>query len=143
MSKKDGQKLPEYVPTRVEKALLDVLLNPKFRLKPVTVICKEANCSRTAYYNSMSNPKFKEYYKEMSVRLVEASIGPVVNSFVLEAKKGSYNHGKIILEMAGLYSDKKKIELSGETTVNVNEMSEEQKEAKLKELRKRAEELDD
>lgn len=143
MSKNFEQKRSEYEPTRVERAILEVLLNPKFRLKPVTTICKEVGCSRTTYYTAMDKPEFKAYYKEMCLKFVEASIGPVVNSFVLEAKKGSYNHGKVILDMAGLYSDKKKVEISGETTQNINIMSEEEKEKRFEELKKRLVDLND
>jgi len=114
------QNLTEYQLTEKEKILLTVLLNPEYRTKSVTDMCKIANCTRTTYYESFSKPGFKAIYEEKTKEIVKQSIGPVVNAFVREALRGSFQHGKVILEMAGLYSDKQQIEVTGGIDVNLS-----------------------
>jgi len=37
--------------------------------------------------------------------IVKQAVAPVLNSFVREALRGSYQHGKLILDMAGLVTE--------------------------------------
>lgn len=105
------QKLTKYEPTEKEKSLLEVLINPDYRMKSITDICKIAKCSRFTYYEAFSKPEFVEEYNRRSADLVKQSVGSVLNTFIREAQRGSFQHGKVILEMAGMYNDK--IEISG------------------------------
>jgi len=100
------QKQTKYKPTEKEKALLETLINPDYRMKSITDICKAAKCSRNTYYDAFAKEEFVEIYKELSESIVKQSIAPVINAFVREAKRGSFNHGKVLLEMAGLYNKK-------------------------------------
>lgn len=102
----DLQNLTEYKPTEKEKALLEVLINPQNRMKSITDICKLANCSRPVYYEAFSKQGFVEIYNKYSVDLVKQSVASVLNTFVREAQRGSFQHGKVLLEMAGVYTDK-------------------------------------
>ena len=102
----DKQKSTKYKPTEKEKTLLEVLINPDYRMKSITDICKAAKCTRNIYYTAFAKPEFVEIYKELSESIVKQSIAPVINAFVREAKRGSFNHGKVLLEMAGLYNKK-------------------------------------
>jgi hypothetical protein len=108
------QNLTEYIPTEKENNLLQVLLNPEHRMKSITDICKIANCSRQTYYESFAKPGFKQLYENKSKELIKQSVGPVVNTFIREAQRGSFQHGKVILEMAGMYVEKQKTEITGE-----------------------------
>ena len=96
-----------YEPTRQESALLTVLLNPEYARKSISDKCQIAGVSRTLYYDSIGKPEFMQYYKEQARKLVDDSIGPIINIFVREALKGSFQHGKVLLEMSGLYSEHK------------------------------------
>jgi hypothetical protein len=107
----DLQNLTDYKPTEKEKNLLEVLLNPENRMKSITDICKLAKCSRPVYYEAFTKDGFVELYKRSSQDLVKQSVAPVLNTFIREAKRGSFQHGKVLLEMAGVYSDK--LELAG------------------------------
>lgn len=97
--------------TEKEKSLLEVLINPENRMKSITDICKLAKCTRPVYYEAFSKPEFAEEYKRLSADLVKQSVGSVINTFIREAQRGSFQHGKVILEMAGMYSDK--LEITG------------------------------
>ena len=89
--------------TEKEKSLLEVLINPENRMKSITDICKLANCTRPVYYEAFSKPEFVEVYNKYAVDLVKQSVASVINTFVREAQRGSFQHGKVILEMAGGY----------------------------------------
>lgn len=110
------QNLTDYKLTEKEKNLIEVLLNPENRMKSITDICKLAKCSRPVYYDAFSKPGFVEIYKQYSVDLVKQSVASVINTFIREAQRGSFPHGKVLLEMAGLYTDK--IEHSGSIDIS-------------------------
>lgn len=99
------QNLTDYEPTEKERNLLEVLLNPEYRMKSITDVCKLAKCSRPVYYEAFSKPGFVRLYEQKSKEVVKQALGPVLNTFVREALRGSFQHGKVILEMAGVYTD--------------------------------------
>ena len=107
------QTVTEYRPTTAEQKLLEVLLTPECRNISKTEVCKRAGISRQTYYKIFKKPGFVAHYEAQARDLVREAVGPVVNAFVKEAKKGSYPHGKVVLEMAGLYSERQKIEHMG------------------------------
>lgn len=103
--------------TEKEKSLLEVLLNPENRMKSITDICKLAKCTRPVYYEAFSKPEFVKIYNQYSTDLVKQSVASVINTFIREAQRGSFQHGKILLEMAGLYTDK--VEITGALPVQI------------------------
>ena len=113
------QNWTEYVPTEKERIILELLLTPEHRTKSITDICKLAGCSRTIYYDAMAKPEFKAIYEQKTKDLIKQSIGPVVNTFVREALRGSFQHGKVILEMAGLYSEKSQVDVNMDFNINL------------------------
>lgn len=108
----------EYKPTKAEQSLLEAKLNPENRMKSVADICKIAKIDRATYYRAFQKPEFVDYYNKRSVDLVKQNVAPIINAFIREGQRGSYQHGKIILEMAGVYTEKSDVKLSG--TVNTN-----------------------
>jgi DNA-binding transcriptional regulator YhcF (GntR family) len=115
------QNVTEYIPTESEQKLIDILLNPDYRMKSVKELCIIAQINRVTYYRAFEKPEFKTLYKAKSRELVDNSIAPVLNTFVREALRGSFQHGKVILEMAGLYSEKSQLEVTGEINVNMSQ----------------------
>jgi hypothetical protein len=103
----------EYKLTECEEKLLEALLNPENRMKNTKDLCQAIEISRDTYYASFKKPEFVKIYKEMSKELVTKAVGPIINSFVKEASRGSFQHGKVLLEMADLYTEKTKQEVSG------------------------------
>lgn len=106
--------------TENEQRLLEVLLNPDYRMKSITDLCNVAKISRMAYYRAFEKPEFKALYKQKSKELVENAVAPVLNTFVREALRGSFQHGKVILEMAGLYSEKLQVDNNIDININLN-----------------------
>jgi len=97
-----------YQPTEKEQNLLEVLINPENRMKSITDICKIAKCERQTYYNAFAKPGFVEIYNAKCQELIKQSVGAIINAFVREAQRGSYQHGKLLLDMAGLHTDEEK-----------------------------------
>ena len=103
--------------TESEEKLLEVLLNPNYRNLSITEKCNKAEISRSTYYRAFSKSDFKDKVSKESKELVFQYLSEIVLAVVDEAKKGSFQHAKLILEMAGLHTDK--LEQSGETKIKV------------------------
>lgn len=105
----------DYVPTPNEQALLTVLLDPYHRMASVTRQCELAGVRRETYYRAFKNEAFVDYYREMLNGLIKAQGGQLINIGIREARKGSFPHWKVLLEMGGFYNgDKKDINVDGE-----------------------------
>jgi hypothetical protein len=102
-------KLNEYSPTSAELRLLQVLLDPNFVGKSVVDKCKAANCTTPIYYAAIKKPGFNEMCKQTAIDLIKAEVLPLIQSGLREAKRGSFQHWKVLLEMAGLYSEKSEV----------------------------------
>lgn len=100
--------------TKKEARLLEVLLDPECRLKTVTAICGLVPCDRKTYYKAFAKREFADEYIRLSADLAKKHLGQVMNTFVNEAVKGSFQHGKVLLEMAGVYTERH------DQNVNVN-----------------------
>lgn len=92
--------------TKGGEKLIEILLDPRNRTKSITDVCKLAELSRTTYYVLFSDPVWLEEYKRQSKEMITQNISGIINTFINEAKRGSFQHGKIVLEMAGVYVEK-------------------------------------
>lgn len=111
--KSNKQKQAEYTPSRTELQLLEVLLDPASRLKPVTELCKEAGINRATYYTIFGRPEFKKLYREQSLSIIQRALAPICHAVIREAVRGSAQHAKMGLEMADVYTEK--LEVTTET----------------------------
>ena len=89
--------------TPTENRILLVLLNPENRLKTARAIMALAECSDTTYYRAFSKEAFVSALQELSLDIVKQAVLPTLHAFIKEAARGSFPHGKVILEMARLY----------------------------------------
>lgn len=60
----------------------------------------------------MRNPEFRELFIEALHTAVTAETPAILHSFTQAAKEGSFQHGKLILELTGVHQDKQKIDLN-------------------------------
>jgi len=111
MAEKSGQNLTIYEPTASERKLLEALLSPENRLKSVKALCQLLGMSRQAYYNAFNKPAFVAFLNEQSLSLVKQSVAPVLMAFQREAVRGSFQHGKLILQIAGFYVEKREVKV--------------------------------
>jgi hypothetical protein len=115
----EQQNATESILTEKENILLEVLMNPEYRMKSITDICSIAKCDRATYYRAFAKQEFTEAYNSKSKELIKQCVAPVINTFIREAQRGSFQHGKIILEMSGLYVEKQQV-TSDNTNHNIN-----------------------
>lgn len=113
MAEKLEQLLTDYEPSDTEKRLLEVLMNPENRNKSVTDICQLANISRTTYYNIFEKPEFIALKRKWEKKLISSKTTAIIHAFQREALRGSFQHGKVLLEMDDMYAERVKQEITG------------------------------
>jgi hypothetical protein len=106
VEKTDTHEATTYRPNPAGRKLLEVLLNPEHRFKPVTEICVLAKINRRTYYRLAHDKKFMCHYKSESQRFVRMSQGPMVSALVKSAVRGNPQNLKTALAMADLYKEK-------------------------------------
>ena len=94
-----------YEPTPAEGKLLEVLLDPANRHKNKKQIAELAEISREMYYKIFRKPEFVEYYRDRAKDLISEAVSSVINAAIREARCGSFQHQKMILEMAEMHQD--------------------------------------
>jgi len=126
----------KYEPTAAERKLLEVLANPDYINASVTDICNAAGINRTTYYKAFKKKEFVAYQEKFTKDLLKQGLLPVIRSLEKEARKGSYQHQKLYLEMAGMYTEKKQHELAGKDggPIQIESLSTEELKQKAREL---------
>jgi hypothetical protein len=107
-----------YVMTAGETKLIQAMLNPENIGISVVDLCKAAGLSRDTFYTAMKKPEFVKLYQETAMSMIKNETYPLIKVGLREAKRGSFQHWKVLLEMAGLYSEKSTIDVN--ETFNMN-----------------------
>lgn len=116
MTKSDKYKL-----TPAGKKLFQVLINPEHVGKNVDKLCKIADVSRDTYYRLMKEQEFTDLVSETSREMVMAKMGDVLNAtYVYALGEKGHQDRKLLLTMAGLYTEKQELSHTGEITQNHN-----------------------
>ncbi|HYD91742.1 MAG TPA: phBC6A51 family helix-turn-helix protein [Flavobacterium sp.] len=102
-----------YQPTKAEEKLLKVLVNPDFIGATVANICQEAGISRETYYQAFKKPGFCELQERLAKDLIKQAVNPIINACIKEAKNGSFQHAKLLMEMGHMYTPKQLQEVTG------------------------------
>lgn len=98
----------DYVPTKREQALLNVLLDPYHRMASVSQQCKLAECSRDFFYVSMKKESFMAYYALACREMIKSRSAELVNIGIREARRGGsagFGYWRELSKMAGLIED--------------------------------------
>src|SRR5699024_511201 len=109
-----------YTMTAAGKKLFQVLIDPQHLGKNVDELCQIADVSRDTYYRLMKDDRFTQEVTNTSKQLVMGKIGDVINA-TYENAIGERGHQdrKMLLTMAGLYTDKQEIDSKGELGIKV------------------------
>lgn len=94
-----------YMPTPAELKLLEVMLLPENAKTNVSAKCKLAGISRTTYYEITKKPEFVRLIRDTALDLVKAELVSLMHIGIKEARDGSFQHWKVLLEMAGIHSE--------------------------------------
>jgi hypothetical protein len=103
-----------YIPTVGETKVLQAMLNPENAGLSVTDLCKAAQTSRDTFYNAMKKPEFVNLYRNTALDVIKTEIYPLVKVGIREAKRGSFQHWKVLMEMTGMHTEKQEINVSFE-----------------------------
>lgn len=106
--------------TKKDKKILQVasqMGNMGMNRLTVEQIAKEAGTRADFIYERLSDAEFKRLFFETLRSSLAIETPAILKKFVEEAKKGSFKHGKLILEISGLYSEETNINLRGKLDV--------------------------
>jgi hypothetical protein len=103
-----------YEPTPAERKLLEVLQNPEHFNKTVADKCRIAEIDTATYYRAMAKPEFCDYYNNEIKASLKSSVGEVIQATKNFAIRfpGNHQDRKILLEMAGAYTEKQQVEVT-------------------------------
>lgn len=141
MAKKYTKKAPpkissySYRPTKAEKKLLEVLINPENAGCTVAELCRLADISKARYYRIVRKKEYMELVNQMTKDLIGDRIYDVLNStYVYSLDSKGHNDRKLLLQMYGLFAEKTEVNLSGSVETNIKSLSEEELALKVQEL---------
>lgn len=139
---KGNTKANKYKLTAAEKKLFEVLVNPEHTGKTVKELCSLAKIGRTKYYDAMGKEAFVNLVNETTMDLIKGKAADVLNAtYKYALKEKGHQDRKLILTIAGIYTDKQEIEHSG--GIDVRKQYEEMSDEDLEALVKRYEKIND
>jgi hypothetical protein len=114
-------KTDQYKLTAAEERLLEVLINPENYGKSITEKCLIADICKDTYYRIMRNQEFTDYYNEQIKSNLKNSVGEIIQATKNFAVRfpGNHQDRKILLEMAGAYTEKSEVKHTGEVMIDI------------------------
>lgn len=103
---------------------------------------KEAGVSRTRFYEWMKDQRFIDYMNSQIDKYTDSELADVWKALLRKCKMGDISAIKLFFEMKGLYSEKKKVELTGKDggpiqhSIDVSNLSDDELEKELAQLEK-------
>lgn len=95
--------------TDLEKRILRILSERPGT--PVDLLAEEAGCRKETIYRRLQNkPEFYAAFNDVLTMSVVGNIPAILNAFTQEALSGSFQHGKTLLEISGIYEKKQKVD---------------------------------
>lgn len=91
--------------TAKQERLLQVLINPEYRDKTAEEITALARISKRYYYHLLKNKKFQDAVRIAGASLCVSNVNHIINAFIAKGKKGEYQQGRTILQMAGMLEE--------------------------------------
>ena len=97
-----------------EKKMLQTALNSSGHRVTLEVLAKESGRSINYVYQKLQEPTFKELFMEALRGSLLAEVPEIMGAFVMKAKEGSFPHGKLLLEIAGIYNNESNINIKAQ-----------------------------
>ena len=136
MNNNSSANLGGYRPTAAEERLLEVLMNPEHFGKSITDKCRIAEIDRQTYYNAMKKPEFCDFYNEQVKSNLKSSVGEIIQATHKFGTRfpGNHQDRKILLEMAGAYTEKQEIKHLGGMVIDIRLTDDDEPEGEAQEL---------
>lgn len=115
------QENDKYIPTSAEKRILEVALNPESFSMSIKDRCKAAQTSRETWYKAMAKKPFTDLLNTLTMDMLKGKMSTVVNATYKFATTDSRcaSDRKILLTMAGMYTDKQEIDNNHSGTISI------------------------
>ena len=111
-------KSDEYKLTVAGERLFKTLIDPEHLGRNVSEICSIADVSRPTYYKLMKDEDFTTLVSDTAKALVMSRMGEVVAaSFKYAMGERGHSDRKMLLTMAGMYSDKQETTVTGSLNI--------------------------
>jgi hypothetical protein len=114
-----------FFPNPSEQKLIEALSVPENRGKTITDICAMISVSRTVYYEAIKKPGFLAFLRQVQVDMIKSYVGPVIQAvynFAVSDPK-CHQDRRLLLEMAGVYQESKKLEIEDVTPARKLDLS--------------------
>ncbi len=100
-----------------DKRILGAALEAgQYRLS-VEGVAQKADVPVADLRKRLKDPQFHQLFIETMQSGLLVDTPEILEAFVTEAKAGSFRHGKLILEITGIYSEKKQVNLGGKLEI--------------------------
>ena len=77
------------------------------------MLAEKAGVTPQTVCERLRDPDFKVMFREMLEASLAQETPHILRAMAQEAKEGSYQHAKLILELTGVYNEKQRVEMSG------------------------------
>lgn len=101
-----------YTPTNVETKILKALATAGGGRMTMTELAAKVGASPDTIYNRLQNQGFRDIFIETLRNSLAGEVPQVLRAFIDAAVAGSFQHGKMVLELAGMHKE--------ESTINLN-----------------------
>lgn len=116
-----------YIPTKSEKKLIEVLIDPRNLGKNVIDLCSLAGVSTKVYYTAKKKEGFVDYINNLNFELLKGKIADILNATYIHALgERGHQDRKMLLTIFGLYSDKQEIKVDADLNNPFEELTREQ-----------------
>jgi hypothetical protein len=109
--------LSELKLSKVEKKILAAASECGQNRMTAEAIADLAGCSSALVCKKLQRPEFRQLFVECVQTSLVVETPAILHTFTNAAKEGSFKHGKLVLEMAGVYQEKQKVEIGGKVEV--------------------------
>lgn len=97
--------------TKEERKMLQTALNSGGKRVTLELLAKDCNRSVNFVYQKLQEPAFKELFMDALRGSLLAEVPEIMGAFVTKAKEGSFPHGKLLLEIAGIYNNESNLNI--------------------------------
>lgn len=94
----------------------------------ISELCKDAGVVRNVYYDAVQSEDFVKLLFDNSSAGIYVAIPQIIDKVVNQAKKGSFAHQKMLLEMMKIYQGTPQVAVQNNIQVNNIQVTEEDKE---------------
>ena len=94
-------------------------------------IALDTGCTEDYIYSKLSDVTFRGLFFETLKTSLAVEVPAILQMFVKEAKGGSFKHGKLILEIAGVYNEETNINLKAKVDLEGSPFASEEDKAKF------------